>query len=169
MLFAGNFAPRGYALCNGQILPLSQFTALFSLLGTNFGGNGTSNFALPNLQGAAPIHQGQGPGLTDRIIGETGGEYNVTLLANEMPLHNHLPNAQAAGNGDKITPVGTVWGISGDRSTKVSLYSTTATSTTPMAPGILLPIGGNLPHNNLPPYLTINFVIATTGIYPARN
>ena len=172
MIFAGNFAPRGYALCNGQILPISQNTALFSLIGTFYGGNGTSNFALPNLQGQGPIHQGQGPGLTDRVLGEIGGSYNVTLISTEMPAHIHTINAQAtlatASPPNEGSPSTNVWGVSGDRTTKVSLYNTSVAAS-PMAPNIFGITGGNLPHNNLSPYLALSFCIALTGVFPARN
>lgn len=158
-----NFPPLGWAFCNGQILPLSQNTALFSLLGTMYGGNGQSTFALPNLQGRAAIHHGQGQGLSDRFIGEEGGSEFVTLLESEIPFHNH--NLMAANQpGDVNLPTGNTLA----RSSNVSAYGTTA-STVQMKPNALTPAGGSLPHNNMQPYLTLNFVIALQGIYPPRN
>ena len=157
-----NFAPRGWAQCNGQLLPISQNTALFSLLGTFYGGDGKSTFGLPNLQGSAPIHQGQGSGLSERFIGEQGGVPAVTLLQSEMPSHNH----QAMGRsiqGNNISPAGNNWAGStiarpyqADPNSVMNAQSTTIT-------------GGSQPHNNMPPYLVLNFIIAMQGIFPPRN
>ncbi len=168
LLFAGNLAPRGFALCNGQILPISQNTALFSLLGTNYGGNGTSNFGLPNMQGAIPLHAGQGPGLSPYVIGETGGSPAVTVLTTQLPAHTHVPNAQPTADAtkDSAAPVGAIWGVSGERRSTVSLYSTTAGATNMAA---LPAAGGNQPHNNMPPYLALSFCIALQGIFPPRG
>jgi microcystin-dependent protein len=164
-MFPFNFPPNGWAFCNGQLLPISQNTALFSLVGTFYGGNGVNNFGLPNLQGVTPLGQGQGPGLTPREVGETGGEVNVTLLQSEMPAHNH--NAQAATSGGLPGPAGNIWG-SGLKGHPGS-YAASASPTVQMNPAALAPIGGNLPHNNLPPYLVLNFCIAMSGIYPSRS
>jgi len=164
-IFAGNFAPSGWALCNGQILAISQNTALFSLLGTNFGGNGTSTFGLPNLQGSAPLAAGNGPGLTPRVVGEVGGEANVTLLSTEMPSHNHIASC-AAGAGTEIPPAGAVWAEAA-ATRGIKAYASSANTT--MAPQAIGLVGGNLPHNNLPPYLVLTFIIALQGIFPARN
>ncbi len=165
MLFAGNFAPRNYALCNGQILPISQNTALFSILGTFYGGNGTSNFGLPNFQGLTAISSGQGLGLSDRVVGETGGEQTVTLLSTEMPQHTHLATA-TTGAADKPSPAGNIWAVSGSRRATTNLYSTSLTAANMPA---LAAAGSNLPHNNMQPYLAISFCIALVGIFPARN
>lgn len=160
-MFAGNFAPRGWAFCNGQILPIVQNTALFSLLGTTYGGDGRSTFALPNLQGRAPLHPGQGPGLTSRLLGETGGSTSVTLTIDQMPAHRHSAQVTAQQ----------------------------ATDTTPHTDELVLPAfagfkaygsprdmlnlpdqsGGDQPHNNLQPYLAVNFIIALQGIFPPRG
>jgi len=165
-MFAGNFAPYGWALCNGQILPISQNTALFSLLGTNYGGNGTSNFGLPNLQGSAPLGYGQGPGLSQRVLGETGGEQSVTLLNTQLPSHTHTAQAAAAGGLD--SPAGNVWGEAQLGKTPLNIYAS-GPGTVQMHAQSLAFTGGNQPHNNLPPFLCVTFIIALTGIFPPRN
>ena len=158
-----NFAPRGWAFCDGQLLPLSQNTALFSLLGTMYGGNGKSNFALPDFQGRAPIHHGQGPGLSQYFIGETGGAETVTLLESEIPSHNHA--YQASDNvGERNNPAGNLYSIPDSG----RIYASPA-SLTPMSPNALAPAGGDQPHNNMPPYLVLNFIIAMQGIFPPRG
>ncbi|MBK9982135.1 MAG: phage tail protein [Saprospiraceae bacterium] len=158
-----NFAPHGWAFCDGQILPLSQNTALFSLLGTTYGGNGASTFALPNFQGNAPMFWGQGPGLSLRDIGETGGSETVTLLDSEMPNHTHTLMS-INDIGDVNVPTGN--GMA--RSTGASVYHAAA-ATSPLSPLALSPVGSSFPHNNLQPYLTLNFVIALQGVYPPRT
>jgi microcystin-dependent protein len=164
-IFPYNFAPSGWAFCSGQILPISQHTALFSLIGTFYGGNGTSNFALPNLNGNVPIGQGNGPGLTPRALGETGGENTHTLLTAEMASHSHAPAAFTGRGGD---PTGTpVAGGALTASTGGLLYTAAAANT--MAPAVISSVGGGLPHNNLMPYLGLNFCIALQGIFPSRN
>lgn len=154
-IFAFNFAPQGWALANGQLLPISQNQALFSLLGTTYGGNGTTTFALPNLQGASPMHFGNG-----YVQGQTAGEVNHTLIASEMPQHTHVANAYA-GEGDQGTPVANLWAES------TNAYSS-ATSVT-MNAGAIASAGGSQPHSNMPPYLVVNFAIALQGIFPSRN
>lgn len=163
-IFAGNFAPLGWAFCNGQILPISQNTALFSLLGTTYGGNGTSTFALPNLQGCAPNGEGQGAGLTYRVLGETGGAPTVTLTGNEIPPHIHMPNA-VTGGGNGTSPAAAVWASQAGR-TPPPAYASTANVA--MNPGAIGPTGGGQPHNNMPPYLALNFIIALQGVFPPR-
>jgi microcystin-dependent protein len=165
-IFAGNFAPTGWAQCNGQLMPISQNTALFSLLGTMYGGDGKSTFALPNLQGSAPLQQGQGPGLSLRDQGEVGGEQNVTLLQTEMPAHSHT--IQAASGTGLADPSGNVW-ASGAKGFG-NIYSPSAAgSNVPMSPSALSIAGGNLPHNNMMPYLCLTFIIALQGIFPPRS
>ena len=163
--FPFNFAPKGWAMCNGQLLSISQNTALFSLLGTTYGGDGKSNFALPNLQGRVGIHMGQGPGLSNYVEGQTGGEENHTLLLSEMPVHAHAVNGNAnAANTDSLSnafPASTA-------ATGGNTYSN-ATDGTTMNPGVIAPAGGGLPHNNLQPYLTLNYCIALQGIFPPRS
>lgn len=167
-IFGFNFAPTGWALCNGQLLPISQNTALFSLLGTNYGGDGKTTFALPNLQDRAPMQQGQGPGLSPRFLGEEGGEAFVTLINSEMPLHNHPPVQANTDGGDSNTPTNGVWSLGG-AILGLKLYNP-ATGTAPiMNPAAFSIQGGSQPHNNMPPYLTLNFCIAMQGIYPARS
>jgi microcystin-dependent protein len=166
-MFAGNFAPRGNAFCNGQILSISQNTALFSILGTTYGGNGTTNFGLPNLLSRAPMHFGSGPGLTPRDLGETGGEETVTLLASQVPSHQHQAMGIAAVGGQN-NPAGQTWGTIGTVRSPVPLYAPLPANAAmhPLAIGMT---GGNQPHNNMPPFLAINFIIATQGVFPARN
>ena len=169
-IFPFNFAPTGWAFCNGQLMPISQNTALFSLLGTTYGGDGKSTFALPNMQGNTPMQQGQGSGLSLRDLAELGGEQNVTLLQTEMPAHSHNAIADAPGNTPLATPVSNAWasGLKG----AASLYTPSGTQNNDVAmnPGTALSVTGNsLPHNNLMPYLTLNFCIALQGIFPPRS
>jgi microcystin-dependent protein len=166
-IFPFNFAPKGWAWCDGQLLPLSQNTALFSLLGTTYGGNGKSNFALPDLQGRAPMHPGQGPGLSLHDLGETGGSETVTLLESEIPVHTHAMQA----NGDFPA---NVQAPAPDRSLAQSTggvaYKPPAGA--PMvqfAPEAVAPAGGDFPHNNMQPYLTLFFNIALQGVFPPRG
>ena len=162
-MFAGNFAPRGWALCNGQLLPIAQNTALFSLLGTQYGGNGTSNFALPNLQSRVPIGQGNGLGLTSRTMGEVLGSEAVTLLQNQIPDHPH--RQQASTN-----PVTAAAGPSGAPATSASTnFYGNGSADLALAGTAVTAAGGGQAHNNLAPYLTLNFIIAMTGIFPSRN
>jgi microcystin-dependent protein len=165
-IFTGNFAPTGWALCQGQLMPISQNTALFSLIGTFYGGNGQSTFGLPDFQGRAPINQGQGPGLTQRDIGEQSGSDTVTLLQTEMPAHTHFLQA-ATTPADQTNPSNAIWAGSSGGRTPPPLYSTTQNAT--MAPNALNVTGGSLPHNNMHPYLALNFIIALQGIFPPRN
>ena len=164
-MFAGNFAPRGWALCTGQILSISQNTALFSILGTTYGGNGQSTFALPNLQGSAPMQAGQGPGLTLRDLGEQGGEQNVTLLVSEMPVHSH--GAQATSGSNQDSPAANAWSSIGTTRTPPALYCDTQNAQ--MSPFALAISGQGLPHNNLSPFLCLTFIIALQGVFPPRS
>ena len=165
-IFAGGFTPKGWALCNGQLLPISQNTALFSLLGTTYGGDGKSTFALPNLQGSAPLQAGQGPGLSLRDLGEIGGEQSVTLLQSEMPNHTHVLQCTDNG-GPQANPAGQVWAVAGAQR-GLFMYSTNKGTGPIMNLQALSITGGNLPHNNMHPYLTLTFIIALQGVYPAR-
>ena len=163
-IFPFNFAPKGWAFCDGQILPISQNTALFSLLGTTYGGDGKSTFALPDMQGNSPMHPGQGSGLSLHDLGEVGGAETVTLLESEMPLHNHV----VQGNfnlGDLFTPSPTVCLANSDPG---SAYSTKTANIVQMNPQDITVAGGSLPHNNMMPFLTVNFCIALQGVFPAR-
>jgi microcystin-dependent protein len=144
-MFAGNFAPRGWATCDGQILPISQNTALFSLLGTTYGGNGQSTFALPDLQDSAPVQPGQGSGLSLYDLGQQGGSQFVTVLESEIPAHSHAANAKTS-LGNSQTPADQTW-----------------------AGSSIAPAGGSLPHNNLSPYLVVLFIIALQGVFPPRS
>ncbi|HEX7285220.1 MAG TPA: tail fiber protein [Candidatus Angelobacter sp.] len=167
-IFAGNFAPTGWALCNGQLLPISQNTALFSLLGTTYGGDGKSTFGLPNLQGSAPMAAGQGPGLSLRVLGETGGEQNVTLLVSEMPAHTHTAQADAGGGGN-AAPTSNSWGASGGRGRPAAPYAPSSNSNVAMSPAGTPIAGISSPHNNMQPYLGLTFIIALQGIFPPRT
>ena len=164
-IFPFNFAPKGWAWCDGQLLPLSQNTALFSLLGTTYGGNGKSNFALPDLQGRAPMHPGQGPGLSLHDLGETGGSETVTLLESEIPSHSHALKA----SGDAATPNIPSATITGAVEHGESLYFQPRCPLVSMSPQALAPAGGDQPHNNLMPYLTFYFCIALQGVFPPRT
>lgn len=166
-MWAGNFAPRGNALCNGQLISIAQNTALFALLGTTYGGNGTTVFGLPNLQSRAPMHFGQGPGLTQRFLGEQGGVENVTLLASEMPVHSHSAVGQNSA-GTQGSPAGATWATIVSGRNPLPLYAPAPSNTT-MNPAALAQTGSSQPHNNMPPYLVINFIIGTQGIFPSRN
>ncbi len=163
-IFPFNFAPRGWAWCDGQLLPLSQNTALFSLLGTTYGGDGKSNFALPDLQGAAPMAPGQGPGLSLHDLGESSGSDTVTLLESELPAHTHTQRANPAG-ADLQGPGAT---RSLARTSGGKAYGPVE-NLRALAPQALAPAGGDLPHNNLQPYLTFYFNIALQGVFPPRS
>ncbi len=165
-IFPFNFAPKGWAWCDGQLLPLSQNTALFSLLGTTYGGNGKSNFALPNLQGRAPMHPGQGPGLSLHDLGETGGSEIVTLLESAIPLHTHAMRASSDVADNNVTAGKMPAKPLGRGNT---LFVTTASPLVSMADVALAPAGGNQPHNNLQPFLTFYFCIALQGVFPPRS
>lgn len=163
-IFPFNFPPTGWAFCDGQLMPISQNTALFSLLGTTYGGDGKSTFALPDLQGNAPMQPGQGQGLSQRFLGEIGGSESLTLLVSEIPVHTHALRASEFP-GDKTVP-----GPNSSLATSTggALYVTPTPPLTPMAFQTLPPAGGGLPHNNMQPYLTLNFCIALQGIFPQR-
>lgn len=161
-----NFAPKGWAFCNGQLLSISQNTALFSLLGTTYGGDGRSTFALPNLQGRAPMHPGQGPGLSLHDLGEQGGTETVSLLEAEIPSHSHT---MRANNGDGFFPTPTNNVSSGPGADRDLFWYKGGTPNSTMKADALGISGGSLPHNNMMPYLTINFCIALQGVYPPRT
>lgn len=169
-MFGFNFAPKGWAFCNGQLLPLSQNTALFSLLGTNYGGDGKSTFALPDLQGSAATCQGQGPGLSGWSVGQERGSATVTLLQSEMPAHAHTLNARGGAGTTNVAsgniPSNGSW-VQGGQFGVVQSYAVDPPSTQ-MGPQALAVTGGNQPHNNMMPYLTVNFCIALQGVFPPR-
>jgi microcystin-dependent protein len=165
-VFPFNFAPKGWAFCDGQLLPISQNTALFSLLGTTYGGDGKSTFALPNLQGSAPMHPGQGPGLSLHVLGENAGSDTVTLLQSEMPAHTHTVQSLSAGDGVN-SPQNNVW-AGGGRGAPPT-YTTSTANKVNMSPSGTSVSGSGLPHNNLQPYLTLNFCIALQGVFPPRQ
>lgn len=156
-----SYAPRYWAFCNGQIMAIAQNTALFSLLGTTFGGNGVNTFALPNMQGNVPIHVGNG-----YQLGEHGGEQNHTLIVNEVPSHTHTASATTATNN--ASPPSPIANILADSGAPIFVYSA-PTNLSPMNPSTIAVAGGSQPHANMQPYLTLNFCIALSGIYPSRN
>jgi len=170
-IFAGNFNIRGFAFCAGQILPISQNTALFSLVGTYYGGNGTSNFGLPDLRGRAAVQQGQGPGLTDYVLGEMLGTTSTTMLTSQMPMHTHRVNANAAG-GTAPTPVGNYFSEaktgSGPHAQAQNFYNA-GPANTPLSPTSIGFAGGSQPFNIQQPVLAMTPLIALAGIFPARN
>jgi microcystin-dependent protein len=166
-MFAGTFAPRGWAYCQGQLLSIAQNTALFSLLGTTYGGNGQTTFALPDLRGRVPVGTGQGPGLPNVTLGEMSGQPTHTLIITEMPAHNHAAQASAySSSGNSTSPAGNSWATSTSRD---NVYSNTAPNAPMAANTVTVGIaGGSQPHNNMQPYLGMNYIIALEGIYPSR-
>jgi microcystin-dependent protein len=165
-IFPFNFAPKGWAWCNGQLLPISQNTALFSLLGTYYGGDGKSTFALPNLEGSTPVHVGgnqPGPGLSTYFLGETGGTETVTLLTSETPLHTHSVMAQTVDQGDNRIPSSSL------NLGNAQMYSSAPSASATLDPSAVSLTGGGLPHNNLMSYLTLYFNIALQGVFPPRG
>lgn len=162
-IFPFSFPPLGWAFCNGQLLPITQNTALFSLVGTYYGGDGKSNFALPDMQGNAPMQPGQGPGLSQHELGEIGGSETVTLLQTEIPVHSHNMMAATAAANSK-SPAGNVL----SRATANVYMPPTGNPLVAMSPMAITPAGGGLPHNNMMPYLTLSFCIALQGVFPSR-
>jgi microcystin-dependent protein len=163
-IFGFQFAPKGWAQCNGQLLPISQNTALFALVGTYYGGDGKSTFGLPNLEGSAALHPGQGPGLSLYDLGQTGGSTTVTLLESEIPSHSHAIMAQNAP-GNRTNPIGNSFA----RLSSGNVYIPPAGAPlVNMSNQTLPPAGGDQPHNNLQPYLVLNFCIAMQGVFPPR-
>lgn len=168
-LFAGNFAPMNWAFCNGQLLSIAQNAALFSLLGTQYGGDGKTTFALPNLQGIAPMGQGDGPGLTPRTVGEQTGTSTVTLTTSEMSAHTHLPQAVNTPSSSN-SPANSYWAETpavGRKKEQIAIYGDAPNAS--MVPNALASAGGNQPHNNMQPFLAINFIICLIGEFPSRG
>ena len=167
--FGFNFAPQGWAFCNGQLISIGNNSALFALLGTTFGGDGQSTFALPNLQGRASVGMGQGPGLSPRTIGEVSGSENVTLISTQIPAHTHFMTASGDGP-TQATAQGALLGSQGRTGgTMPNIYADGATSPVPMSSVTSTPTGGGQAHSNMQPYLAVNYCIALIGIFPARN
>ena len=167
-IFAGNFAPRGWAFCDGQLLPIAQNTALFSLIGTTYGGDGRTTTALPNLQGRAPMHPGRGPGLTSRRLGQRGGVEVVTLTEAQMPVHQHSVTASGRP-ADENDAQGLFFGTTPGNNLYVPASSNQPPTPTSLADQALASAGGSQSHNNLQPFLAINFIIALVGLYPSRS
>lgn len=162
-MFGGNFAPRGWAFCDGQLLAVNQYDALFSLLGTAYGGDGRTTFGLPDLRGRVPVHMGTGPGLSDRRIGSQGGAENVTLAANEIPSHTH-PMTATADIGTEPSPANNFLA-----STSVGSPYFTGAPNAALAPNVIAASGGGQSHNNVQPSVCVNYIISLFGIYPSRN
>jgi len=168
-MFGGNFAPAQWALCNGQLMAISEFAALFSLLGTTYGGNGTTNFALPDLRGRLPIHMGQGPGLSTYVIGQVGGAENVTLNSTSMPTHQHSLMA-SQNTATSLTPSGNTFAATPVPTPGATVfYESGGGSTGSLDPSTVGTAGSNQSHANLMPFLCVNFIIALAGIFPSRN
>lgn len=165
-IFPFNFPPTGWAFCDGQLMPLSQNTALFSLLGTTYGGDGKSTFALPDMQGNAPMQPGQGQGLSLRDLGEMSGVESITLLQSEIPVHTHSITAHNGDQADAQNPSPNT--ALAQSANGFAYQANTSANLTALAPQALAPAGGGLPHNNMQPYLTLNFCIALQGIFPQR-
>ena len=171
-IFPFNFPPKAWAFCDGQLLPISQNTALFALVGTSYGGDGKSTFALPDMRGNAPMHRGRGSGLSERFIGEQSGTETVTLLQSEIPVHNHLFNTVPA-DATTNDPNGALlaqgnWSFQGNGG-PVAMYTVSNTNPATMGPQAITIAGGSLPHNNMQPYLTLSFCIALQGVFPVRG
>jgi microcystin-dependent protein len=164
-LFAGNFAPSGWATCDGQLLPISQYDALFNLIGTTYGGDGQNTFQLPDLRSRVPIHQGSDQGF-QFVMGQNGGTETVTLTQVQMPSHNHP--AMGNGSGDQVSPANAYWSADPGGNTAAYVTSNTPPDGT-MAADAILPTGGNLPHTNIQPYVCLNYIISLFGIFPTPN
>lgn len=166
-IFAGNFAPQGWAFCDGSTLAISSYTALFSLLGTTYGGDGVTNFKLPDLRGRVPVHMGSGPGLSNYVIGQSGGTETVSLTASQLPSHTHTANCASTNNvGNQVSPVGNYW--STDPGGNTGAYNSAANGSQ-LAQGAIGPAGGGQPHDNLQPFMAVNYIIALNGVYPSRS
>ncbi len=165
MMFAGTFAPSNWAMCNGQLMPISQNQSLYNLIGTKYGGDGTTAFALPDLRGRIPIHMGQGANLSNRQIGESGGVEEVTLSVDQMPSHTHSPRCAIHVTNQQYTPVNNLW----TTEPQAQLYPYDNSGKAPagtMASLAIRPAGGGQPHSNLQPYLTVTYCICLSGLYP---
>lgn len=167
-IFGCNYAVDGWAQCNGQLLPIAQNPALFSIIGTFYGGNGQTTFALPNFQGVAPMHWGQGAGLSERIVGETGGAETVTLVQTQLPAHTHTGMANI-NPGTSSVATGNVWAAARIGRMPVRMYAPLDASAVAMSPQAAGAAGGSQPHNNMPPYIVLNFCIALQGIFPTHS
>jgi microcystin-dependent protein len=163
-MFAGTFAPVGWAFCDGSLLPIAGNDMLFSVIGTTYGGDGANTFAVPDLRGRVPIHQGAGPGLSNRALGEASGTETVTLITPQLPVHNHAARASNAG-GNADTPANNFWASS----VTTTQYVPGAQANTGMAASAIEFAGGNEPHDNMLPFTTISFIISLEGIYPSQN
>lgn len=167
-MFGGNFAPVGWAFCNGQLMAIAQNTALFAILGTTYGGDGQTTFALPDLRARMPVHVGQGNGLSPYLLGETIGETSHTLTLSEMPTHGHALNADASAPASANTAAGNALGKAASGTTTPPVYAA-PTAFVAMASGAVGPSGGSQPHENRQPYLGLSFIIALEGVFPSRN
>ena len=167
-LFAGNFAPRNWALCQGQLMSIAQNTALFALIGTFYGGNGQTTFALPDLRGRVPVGVGQGPGLSLKDQGQIGGVESVTLLTSQMPAHNHNVNVNAGAGTSGVPTNNYIAGAVDATANAIPSFAAAPTANT-LNPNSLSPVGQSQPHENMPPFLVLNYIICLFGIFPSRN
>jgi microcystin-dependent protein len=167
-IFAGNFAPRNWMFCDGQLLPIAQNSALFSLLGTTYGGDGRTTFGLPDLRGRAPIHEGTGPGLTPKSLGSKGGSETTTLTASQLPAHTH-PLKGTSSTATTESGAGAMLATTPQNVTGVRTYNPSNASLITLHSDSIAPNSGGQSHNNMPPYLTVNYIICTVGVFPSRN
>jgi microcystin-dependent protein len=172
MIFGGNFAPLGWAFCNGALLPIAENETLYTLIGTTYGGDGQNTFALPDLQGRVPLHMGQGPNITQKVMGESGGVEGVILQSQHLPSHNHSFTAANVGNANTPGPTTILANEGGADASKVSIYAPfdyTPVNMTTLAPGSVAAASGGQPHDNMQPFLVLNFVISLFGIFPSQT
>lgn len=165
-LFGGTFAPLGWMFCDGALLPISEYDTLFNLIGTTYGGDGQSTFALPDLRGRVPMHQGKGPGLTQRVLGEKSGTETVTLVSSQLPIHTHAATANS-GAGNSASPGNNVWAANSN--TTALQFTASTASPASMNPAAISPVGGNQPHENRMPFVAVNYIISLFGIYPSQS
>jgi microcystin-dependent protein len=172
MIFGGNFAPQGWALCQGQLMPISENPTLYTLIGTTYGGDGQSTFALPDLQGRVPLHMGQGPNITQKVMGESAGVEDVILQSQHLPSHNHSFLAANVGDANTPGPTTILANEGGADASKVSIYAPfdyTPANMTTLAPGSVAAAIGGQPHDNMQPFLVVNFIISLFGVFPSQN
>ncbi len=165
-LFGGTFAPNGWMFCDGALLPISEYDTLFTLIGTTYGGDGQETFALPDLRGRVPMHQGQGPGLSQRVLGERSGTETVTLVPSQLPIHTHVATANS-GAGSSAAPGNNVW--AGNSNTAALQFTASTASPANMNSASVSPVGGSQPHENRMPFVAVNYIISLFGVFPSQS